>query len=444
MLRTHLRSPHEAVLVGQGAAQTQGRNLPRQFEKMGESTVPITRDLLREFYAEHPLEPLREEVASLREEMESYLREHEEKTRTFEPESLKAPHKIDENYFRMREKCEEVAFLLRKQSVLIVEGERFELEPLASGFDRVERAIQDMQKGNTEYVSAMVAGYLPQDFRGSLIRQQKERTELNREKEVKALVDSGASIKEKYELLWKQQMDRREALAQLGHATGMYKALVTYIGGVPQVLLDFIKEINAEGGPMEEQRITYGPTIYSLTEFVSVILLFAACFVKNASSKQEATKCFALLSQACTVFMEEDLRVLEFMGALFRESPFLVSTSKSMGSKYVCGTGQYIDLSIVAGDGQEVVLDVHEAGTCINWEFTSTGGDVGFSVEFHEKEGHRKQLIPLSRQSNHEGRFVTSSEGKCKLLFDNSHSYFYSKQVRYMASAIPPLGERNS
>lgn len=424
--------------------QTQGRNLPRQFKKMDEGTVPITRELLREFYAEYPLEPLREEVALVREEMESYLREHEEQTQPFEPESLKAPHKIDENYFRMREKCEEMAFLLRKKGNLIVEGEKFELEPLASGFDRVETTIQNMQKGNTEYISAMVAGYLPQDFRGSLIRQQKDRTELNREKEVKALVDSGASVKEKYALLWRQQMDRRESLAQLGHATGMYKALVTYIGGVPQVLLDFIKEINAEGGPMEEQRIAYGPSIYSLTEFVSVILLYTACFVENVSSQREATKCCALLSQACKLFVEEDLRVLEFMGALFRKSPFLVSTSKSLGSKCMCDAGQYIDLSIVAGDGQEVILDVHEAGTNIKWEFTSTGGDVGFSVEFHEKEGHRTQLIPLSRQSKHEGRFVTSSEGQCKLLFDNSHSYFYSKQVRYMASAIPPLGERNT
>lgn len=410
---------------------------------MDEGTVPITRELLREFYAEYPLQPIREELGTLREEMEAYLKENGVQAELLERESLKAPHKIDENYFRMREKCEEVACLLRKYNRIVVQGETYELGSLAPGFDQVEETIRGMQKGNTEYISGMVADYLPQDFRGYLIKQQKDRTELNREKEVQALVGAGASIKEKYELLWKQQMDRRESLAQLGHATGMYKALVTYIGGVPQVLLDFIKEINAEGGPMEEQRIAYGPAIYSLTEFVGVIFLFVSYFVENASSEEEASKCFSLLSQACKLFVEEDLRVLEFMGMVFRKSPFLVSTSKSSTGKNALRTGQYIDLSIVAGDGQEVVLDVLQAGTHVNWEFTSTGGDVGFSVEFHEKEGSQMQMIPPSRQSKHEGQFISSSEGVCKLVFDNRHSYFYSKQIRYTASAVPPLGERN-
>lgn len=50
--------------------------------------------------------------------------------------------------------------------------------------------------------------YMPQDFRGTLIRQQRERSERNKQAEVDALVNAGGSIRDRYALLWKQQMDR--------------------------------------------------------------------------------------------------------------------------------------------------------------------------------------------------------------------------------------------
>jgi hypothetical protein len=53
-----------------------------------------------------------------------------------------------------------------------------------------------------------VMTYMPQDFRGTLIRQQRERSERNKQAEVDALVNSGGSIRDRYALLWRQQMDR--------------------------------------------------------------------------------------------------------------------------------------------------------------------------------------------------------------------------------------------
>lgn len=50
--------------------------------------------------------------------------------------------------------------------------------------------------------------YMPQDFRGTLIRQQRERSERNKQAEVDALVSAGGSIHDRYVLLWKQQMER--------------------------------------------------------------------------------------------------------------------------------------------------------------------------------------------------------------------------------------------
>lgn len=50
--------------------------------------------------------------------------------------------------------------------------------------------------------------YMPQDFRGALIRQQRERSERNKKAQVDAIVTSGGSIRDKYALLWHQQMER--------------------------------------------------------------------------------------------------------------------------------------------------------------------------------------------------------------------------------------------
>lgn len=410
---------------------------------MAEDTVPITRELLREFYADYPLQPLCEDAEKLRKEMEAYLWDDDGGKEGLEEIVRAVPHKIDENYFRTRERCEEVAHLLRRKLSIQMKCQEETFQAMADGYFRVEEAIRDMQRQNTQYITKMVSEYLPQDFRGYLIQQQKDRTELQREQEVAVLVEAGGSIQEKYELLWKHQMDRREALAQLGHATGIYKALVTYIGGVPQVLLDFIKEINAEEGPMEEQRITYGPVIYSLTEFIGVIFCFASFLSETTLPLEDVEKCTSLLKSASDLYVKEEIRVLDFMGSVFQKSPFLVSSSKFPDRKSPNMKGQYLDLDIVAGDGKEVAVDVEDAGMRITWEFSCSSGDVGFSVIFYEKEGKQLQMIPLTRHAKHEGQFSSPAEGICKLMFDNSHSYFYSKQVRYKVCVVPPLGERN-
>lgn len=54
--------------------------------------------------------------------------------------------------------------------------------------------------------------YLPQDFRGSLISKQRERSERNKQAQVEALINSGGSIRDKYALLWNQQMERYRLL----------------------------------------------------------------------------------------------------------------------------------------------------------------------------------------------------------------------------------------
>lgn len=62
-----------------------------------------------------------------------------------------------------------------------------------------------------------VMTYMPQDFRGTLIRQQRERSERNKQAEIDALVNSGRSIRDRYALLWNQQMERWGSLAFVSH-----------------------------------------------------------------------------------------------------------------------------------------------------------------------------------------------------------------------------------
>lgn len=73
---------------------------------------------------------------------------------------------------------------------------------------KADRGIVQLDKSLNVIFFLAVMTYMPQDFRGSLIRQQRERSERNKQAEVEALVNSGGTIRDRYALLWKQQMER--------------------------------------------------------------------------------------------------------------------------------------------------------------------------------------------------------------------------------------------
>lgn len=243
-----------------------------------EGLVPITRAYLASYYEKYPFVPLSADVATLSAQIRSIItnfQTHQGESSVVDEVDHEAPHKIDENMWKNREHIEEIIFLLdrthwpttfQQQSRLgDVELAPF-LEQLKVKFENTLKTLEYFQSKNADYVFNTVMSYMPQDFRGTLIRQQRERSERTKQAEIDALIQSGCSIRNRYALLWKQQMERRRQLAQLGSATGVYKTLVKYLVGVPQVLLDFIRQINDDDGPMEEQRQRYGPPLYSLTK----------------------------------------------------------------------------------------------------------------------------------------------------------------------------------
>ncbi|KAF3657342.1 putative ethanolamine-phosphate cytidylyltransferase-like [Capsicum annuum] len=163
------------------------------------------------------------------------------------------------------------------------------------------------------FITSVVMTYMPQDFRGTLIRQQRERSERNKQAEVDALINSGGSIRDRYSLLWHQQMERRRQLAQLGSATGVYKTLVKYLIGVPQVLLDFVQKINDDDGPMEEQRQRYGPPLYSLTKMVLNIRLFLSLLWRRFEAGKLSRNQITVLEEAVDVYTSEFQRFIKFI-----------------------------------------------------------------------------------------------------------------------------------
>ncbi|GAB2235424.1 hypothetical protein Droror1_Dr00025849 [Drosera rotundifolia] len=206
--------------------------------------------------------------------------------------------------------------------------------------------LEYFQAKNADFVFNTVMSYMPQDFRGTLIRQQRERSERNKKAQVDALVESGGSIRDRYALLWEQQMERRRQLAQLGSATGVYKTLVKYLVGVPQVLLDFIRQINDDEGPMEEQRQRYWPPLYSLTTMVLsirlLIFLSWAQFEVNKLNKHQLDN----LIQAAEVYSSEFVRFAKFMSEVFANSPFFISADEVGPSN--SGDEEYKEISVPA------------------------------------------------------------------------------------------------
>ncbi|WZZ37550.1 hypothetical protein YC2023_033809 [Brassica napus] len=329
--------------------------------------------------------------------------------------------------WKNREQMEEILFLLQpsRWPVQLREDDAelsSTLRHVKDNFDKALTAMISFQTKNSERIFSTVMTYMPQDFRGTLIRQQKERSERNRQAEVDALVSSGGTIRDTYALLWKQQMERRRQLAQLGSATGVYKTLLKYLVGVPQVLLDFIRQINDDDGPMEEQRERYGPHLYNLTKMVTAIRVSLTLLWERYDTFKLNKNQMNLLSEAVIVYTSEFERFITFISDVFANSPFFISadTAGTLGSRE---NEEYKEIIVQAGRTYEVSLMVESENSYIAWDFSLVQGkismDIGFCVEYISASGEKT------------GNFSTLMAGNYKLVWDNSYSSFFRKTLRY-------------
>ncbi|KMT14297.1 hypothetical protein BVRB_4g070820 [Beta vulgaris subsp. vulgaris] len=420
-----------------------------------EGLVPITRAYLASYYEKYPFVPLSADVATLSAQIRSIItnfQTHQGESSVVDEVDHEAPHKIDENMWKNREHIEEIIFLLdrthwpttfQQQSRLgDVELAPF-LEQLKVKFENTLKTLEYFQSKNADYVFNTVMSYMPQDFRGTLIRQQRERSERTKQAEIDALIQSGCSIRNRYALLWKQQMERRRQLAQLGSATGVYKTLVKYLVGVPQVLLDFIRQINDDDGPMEEQRQRYGPPLYSLTKMVLTIRIFIFLMWESSDANKITADELIILEQAVNIYTTEFERFIKFMGEVFANSPFFISADEvgAIDSR----NDDYKEIGIPAGTTHEVVLSVDSVNSYIAWDFTLEQSkmklDIGFSVECTNSSGEKTLILPYRRCESDQGNFCTCMAGTYKLIWDNSYSTFFRKALLYKVDCIPPVVE---
>ncbi|KAF0926358.1 hypothetical protein E2562_023076 [Oryza meyeriana var. granulata] len=426
-----------------------------------EGLVPITRAYLARYYDKYPLPPLPDDATSLADRLRALsaglaavapIMPDEE---LLEKEASGMPaHKIDENLWKNREQMEEILFLLNKsrRPVALQQRSMAEDSETFSVLDDVETKLKDMLKKleqfqikNADNVFNTVMTYMPQDFRGTLIRQQRERSERNKQAEVDALVNSGGSIHDRYALLWKQQMERRVQLAQLGAATGVYKTLVRYLVGVPQVLLDFIRQINDDNGPMEEQRERYGPALYTLTKLVLAIRLYLHVLLARYEQRKIEKDEIAVLQQAVVIYTEEFEKFTNFIGEVFVNAPFFISAEDAGAESR--NSDESKEIIIPAGKTHEVILSVEAVNSYIAWDFSLQQGalnmvlDIGFHVEYISPSGEKTLILPYRRYEADQGNFCTVSAGSYKLVWDNSYSSFFKKSLRYKVDAVPPVVE---
>ncbi|KAK3018219.1 hypothetical protein RJ639_002753 [Escallonia herrerae] len=489
-----------------------------------EGLVPITRNYLASYYDKYPFPPISDDVSRLTAELSSMSADF--RMNSTLPEAgvvinhvifsvpwgsmhcqliagvygilgerllvqkaeTQPPHKIDENMWKNREQIEEILFLLKssqwpkelqQQSTAIDADLASILCRLKDKFQNTLKILEFFQSRNSEFVFNTVMTYLPQDFRGSLIRQQRERSERNKQAEVDALANSGGSIRDRYALLWKQQMERRRQLAQLGSATGVYKTLVKYLVGVPQVLLDFVRQINDDQGPMEEQRHRYGPPLYSLTQMVLNIRLFLSLWWWCFEARKVQRHQISILEEAVAVYTSEFERFIKFIGyffcflvfEVFANSPFFIAAEEA-GSKEARKNDDYKEICVPAGKTYEVSLTVESINSFIAWDFSlvpgklymlidasswpdfdtvvnrslsiTFGQDIGFSVEYINPSGQKTLILPYQRYESDQGNFCTIMAGSYKLIWDNSYSSFFKKALRYKVDCIPTVLEPGS
>ncbi|KAF8666291.1 hypothetical protein HU200_053716 [Digitaria exilis] len=424
-----------------------------------EGLVPITRAYLARYYDRYSLPPLPYAATDLAARLRALSADLTAVAPIAPDEDLMGQeaagipaHKIDENLWKNREQMEEILFLLNTSRLPAALQQKSTPEDaeIVSKLGDIEAKLKDMLKKleqfqlkNADNVFNTVMTYMPQDFRGTLIRQQRERSERNKQAEVDALISAGGSIRDRYALLWKQQMERRVQLAQLGSATGVYKTLVRYLVGVPQVLLDFIRQINDDNGPMEEQRERYGPALYTLTKLVLAIRLYLHVSLARYGQRKIEKDNIAVLHQAVVIYTEEFVKFTEFIGEVFVNAPFFISAEDAGAMDASRKSDEYKETIIPAGKTHEVILSVEAINSYIAWDFSLQQGaltmalDIGFHVEYISPSGEKTLILPYRRYEADQGNFCTVSVGSYKLVWDNSYSSFFKKVYQYPVYVIP-------
>jgi hypothetical protein len=387
---------------------------------MSKKLVPITREYLRSHYESLVIDPEPAVFGKIRLSATSICTALHVALQSKDPtytDDLRvdlartAPKKIDENFFRNREQCERIVVEIIKPATVErlgasphedVRALAAALSAMRAQMTRVGQSFERYQKERQASVEELVRKFLPNDFRMTLLTKYRERSERKNAEALATLRRQGVSVATQYDTLWAQQLARRATLVQLGQASGAFKMFLRLLAGVPSVLLDFVRTINDEQGPMEEMRSRYGPFIYRLTELanlvrVTVQLTVRALAVAAPDDLRVGLRDITSLLQAAdAAYAGAVAYYLAFMARVWDASPFFM---EEYGGNPTMAAEPVTEIVVPAGKTHDVTVDVPVPGWTVAWEFETRKNDIGFGV----LQGDTV-LVPIRRVDSHTAR----------------------------------------
>jgi hypothetical protein len=405
--------------------------------------VPITREFLRSYYAGYEVPALDGAFSSSAMMLSMSILQIQSQAASAPAivASLTRPNatKIEETMFRCREQCELLNEAVAKAGAAAPPA----LSAAAAHCMHVADLMEKFQLANTARVTKIVQDFLPQDFRGSMVQYQNKRSEAARKSEMEKLLQGGGTVADKYQLLWGHQLKRRETLASIGNASGLWKALVKFIAGVPSSLLNFVKTINDPEGPIEEMRLKFAPNLYVVRKALNDVHI-AMCIALADPSTADAL--LPAIIPTCNALPVAVTSYLKYLEQVMFTAPFFVTASQLSAQSAGGGGGGdgKVRTTVDAGKTFDAEFDL-DANTIISWEFTTTNGkDISFGV----LEGE-KALVPITRHDSHKAA-VKGQVGPFKseltviLRWDNTYSYLSGKDLEYSISFLDHTGSKRA
>eukprot|EP00698_Gefionella_okellyi_P008998 TRINITY_DN2259_c0_g2_i1.p1 TRINITY_DN2259_c0_g2~~TRINITY_DN2259_c0_g2_i1.p1 ORF type:complete len:470 (-),score=108.66 TRINITY_DN2259_c0_g2_i1:470-1834(-) len=426
---------------------------------MASKLVPINREFLASLYKKYPIEPTAAAVVQCIADCQALsakLISIFSTSNTPVPQTapiLPSPKKLDENNYRHREQLDLI-------DEATAPNHFSKLSPCSAAQSSYIEGMKGVQSFALEYaaffielekkrmavVDDLIRKFLPNDFRLTLINKIRERSAGKARKEIEALNKRGGTIAERYDLLWAQKMRQRDMLVQFGQASGIFKAFLSLVAGVPQVMLDFIKTINDDQGPMEETRATYGPYLYDLTQLIHNLrsllqLSTLACLLSGLATDVASARDSALLEvqavaqNAVRVYVESLLYYTKHTDTVLAASPFMLHDYE-LGTTLTAEPATQIT---VPRSGEYDVTVSCPIGSTFAFEFSTEKNDIGYQVLC------AGQVVkPLARVDAHKVKVTGAVKAEPQhtapfvLRFNNKYSFLRSKTVFYRTLIIAP------
>jgi len=292
----------------------------------------------------------------------------------------------------------------------------------ASLFRECAVSVANYEDWAFRLVNTNVELYLPHDFRMTLLNYKRDRDEKALAKQVADMMAKGASIKEKYNMLWAHQMKRRQALVDIGNASGVLKWIVQHLVGVPPSLFAFMRTINDDLGPMEEIRLKYAPSYSEVLQFTFETRRFAASMVRR---NQVTEKNLDLLMRAAKICHRDTRGFLHmFKHEVFGTMPFFAKKLDDTNSDSNAAPTYDKSATINAGDAFEETVHVEEENGCILNVSFRCSKDIDLVIE-------PGILASKNCPATHSETVTLPKKGTYTVTFSNQKSWISKKTLEY-------------